>query len=70
MCMKNEKMAKFKISKFLKITQHARHTLKVADKMCKYDMDPEVIVKDAERKRFPLETDGQTDRQTDGYLFY
>ena len=30
-------------------TQHVTHLLKLADKICKYEMDPSYIVEDTER---------------------
>ena len=40
---------------------HVTHLLKLLEKICKH-----YIVEDTERKRFCLQTDGQTDLQTDG----
>ena len=61
-----------KISNFLILKQilHTKRLLKLLGKMCKYEMDPASIVEDTHtdyRADTILSTDGQTDRQTDGW---
>ena len=40
------------------------YLVKLANKMCKYEMGPTGIVEDTERTRFGLQTDGQTPGRT------
>ena len=46
-------------------TLHETHTLKLLDKMCKYEMDTASIIKDTELfcPQMDRQTDGWTDRQ-------
>ena len=47
-------------------TLHATHLQQLRKKMHKYEMDPESIVKDAERTRFRPQTNRRTDERTGG----
>ena len=59
-----------KTSHFLILQQpiHATHLLKLLDKMGKYEIDLTSIAEDTERTQFCPQTEGQTDRLTDGQM--
>ena len=53
---KFEEIAKTSNLLFLIRIVHATHTLKLLDKICKYEMDPASIIEDTERTRFYPQT--------------
>ena len=65
-----QKLAKILNFKIWLETLHAKHLMKLLDKMYKYEMDPTRTVGATERTqdagRTDGRTDGQTDRRTDG----
>ena len=55
---KNGKNSNFGI---LSTTQHVAHLLKLAHKMCKYEIDPASIVEDTEQTQLRLQMIGWTE---------